>query len=213
MGGSIGTGSSIGTGAAGALACPDILAPTLQTYSLDVAAADWAAIQHEFLTAGALIDQAFVQYQPVEYPVVFHYGAETVRDATIHLRGDSSWREAAVIDGANGKMQISIAFDSANPDAAFHGIGKIKLDMPRTDPTFLRERVANSWLRTVGYPGRVLDQRAADRQREPLRRVRRRGARRSSRAHAVLSAATPTAICSTAAGRLRPTSSIRTRRA
>ena len=29
---------------------------------------------------------------------------------------------------------------------------KIKLDMPRTDPSFLRDRVANNWLRSVGIP-------------------------------------------------------------
>ena len=145
-GGNSGAGGSVGSGGS---ACPDIFAPTLQTYSLDIGATDWAAIQSEFLTAGALVDQAFVAYQPVEYPVVFHYGGDTA-EATIRLRGDSSWREAAAIDGANGKMQLSIAFDSANPDASFHGIGKIKLDMPRTDHTFMRERVANNWLRSVG---------------------------------------------------------------
>jgi hypothetical protein len=142
-------GGTIGTG--GASSCPDLLAQTLQTFSLDVGAADWAAIQNEFLTVGALVDQDFVQHQAASYPVVFHYGAESM-NAVIHLRGDSSWREAVAYDGANGKMQLAIVFDETNPDAAFHGLGKIKLDMPRTDPTFMRDRIANTWLRSVAIP-------------------------------------------------------------
>jgi CotH kinase protein/Putative metal-binding motif len=148
-----GTGGAAGnSGTAGGPGCSDLFAPTLQTFSIDVGASDWAAIQTEFVTIGQLADSAFVQYTPVNYPVAFHYGSETVNDAFIRLRGDSSWREAVEFDGANGKMQFSIAFDQTNPNASFHGIGKLKFDMPRTDPTFLRDRIANSWLRSIGVP-------------------------------------------------------------
>jgi hypothetical protein len=152
------TGTAGGTGTAGTggipdpWSCSDLFTPTLQTFSIDISASDWAAIQNEFLTAGMLTDNAFVQYQPVLYPIVFHYGSETVSDAFIHLRGDSSWREAVEFDGGNGKMQFGIVFDQTNPNASFHGIGKLKFDMPRTDPTLLRDRVANNWLRTIGRP-------------------------------------------------------------
>ena len=148
-GGSSG-GGTVGT--ATAPACPDFLGQTLQTFSIDISAADWAAIQNEFLTTGLLTDNDFVQHQAVAYPIVFHYGAETVGDATIHLRGDSSWREAAEYDGAQGKMQFGIAFDDVNTNATFHGISKLKLDMPRTDPTFMRDRIANTWLRSIDIP-------------------------------------------------------------
>jgi hypothetical protein len=144
------------TGGAGATApngsCPDVLAPTLQTYSIDIAASDWAAIQNEFLTVGTLPDHDFGQHQAASYPVVFHYAGQTVSDATIHLRGDSSWREAAEFDGAAGKMQFAIVFDDVNPAATFQGVSKLKLDMPRTDPTFMRERIGNTWLRSIGIP-------------------------------------------------------------
>jgi len=145
-------GASGTAGVAGSPACSDLFAPVLQTFSIDVSAANWAAIQNEFWTIGRLPDSVFVQHDPAAYPVVFHYGAETVSDAFIHLRGDSSWQEAAQEDGDNGKMQFAIVFDQVNPDAAFHGVSKIRLDMPRTDPTFLRDRVANSWLRSLGIP-------------------------------------------------------------
>jgi hypothetical protein len=146
------SGADGGGGAGGAPGCPDLFAPTLQTFSLDVAAADWAAIQAEFQTVGQLPDNVFVEHEPAWYPAVFHYGAETVADAFIRLRGDSSWREAAQTDGATGKMQMTIFFDHVNSGASFHGVSKIKLDMPRTDPSFLRDRVGNNWLRSIGIP-------------------------------------------------------------
>jgi len=149
--GMAGAGGSGSGGTTDPKACPDIFAPTLQAYGIDIAAGDWAAIQTEFMTAGMLMFDAFANYQPVFYPVVFHYGNETA-NAHIRLRGDSSWREALQFDGANGKMQFQIAFDHVDPDGNFHGISKIKLDMPRTDPTFMRERFGNSWLRSIGIP-------------------------------------------------------------
>ena len=148
--GAPGTGGTGGT--PNPWSCSDVFAPVLQTFSIDISPSDWSAIQTEFLTAGALRDNDFTQYQPLLYPIVFHYGAETVTDAFIHLRGDSSWREAVQFDGANGKMQFGIVFDQTNPNANFHGLGKLKLDMPRTDPTFLRDRIANNWLRAIGRP-------------------------------------------------------------
>jgi len=133
-------------------ACSDMFDQTLQAFSIDISADDWAAIQSEFITAAQLPDSMFVQYEPAYYPVVFHYGSETVSDAYIRLKGDSSWREAAMYDGQSGKMQLKIAFDHVNSKSKFHGVDKIGLDMPRTDPTFMRERIANAWLRSIGVP-------------------------------------------------------------
>ena len=152
QGGQGAIGGSGAGGGGGGPGCPDLFAPSLQTFSIDISAADWAAIQEEFHTVGQLDGDVFVQHMPMLYPVTFHYGSETVSDAFIHLRGDSSWREAVQFDGAAGKMQLSIVFDNVNPEARFHGVDKIKLDMPRTDPTFLHDRVGNAWLRSIGIP-------------------------------------------------------------
>jgi len=141
---------TVGGGTAGPPACPDVFAQTLQTFSIDISATDWAAIQTEFITAAKLSGDAFVNYKTVLYPIVFHYGSETVTSAFIHLKGDSSWQEAATIDGVNGKMQFVIVFDNINSKATFHGASKITLDMPRTDLTFMHDRVANTWLRSIG---------------------------------------------------------------
>jgi hypothetical protein len=148
--GGVGTAGMVGTTTAPP--CSDVLAQGLQAFSIDISAANWAAIQNEFLTVGNLSDHEFVQHTPATYPIVFHHGGETVGDATIHLKGDSSWQEAAQFDGANGKMQFSISFDDVDASATFHGLSKIKFDMPRTDPTFMRDRIANTWLRSIDIP-------------------------------------------------------------
>jgi hypothetical protein len=85
-----------------------------------------------------------------EHPIVFRFGAETVNDATIRLKGQSSWLQTVQLDGAKAKMQFVISFDSINPNARFHGVNKLRFDMPRSDHTFLHERLANNWLREIG---------------------------------------------------------------
>ncbi|HLK92184.1 MAG TPA: CotH kinase family protein, partial [Polyangia bacterium] len=147
-------GGAGGTGTGGSPQCSDLFAPTLQTFGIDMSADDLAAMQSEFLTAGALSAHDFSMYNTVDYPATFHYGTETVTDAYVHLKGDSSWQEAVQYDGANGKMQVTVEFDHINSSAAFHGVSKLTFDMPRTDPTFLRERIANAWLREIGVPGK-----------------------------------------------------------
>ncbi len=138
-------------GAGGAVSCSDLFAPTLQTYSIDISDADWNAIQAEFLSAGMLTDQAFFDYQPKYYPVVFHFGNDVSSQNTyIRLKGDSSWREAVAQDGAAGKMQFVVAFDQLDSAATFHGVGKIGFDMPRADLSFLHERIGNTWMRQIG---------------------------------------------------------------
>jgi hypothetical protein len=51
---------------------------------------------------------------------------------------------------AKPKMQFVIAFDQVDAKGKFHGVDKIHFDMPRTDWTFLNERIANTWLRSIG---------------------------------------------------------------
>ena len=145
-------GADAGSGGAGGLSCSDLFAPTLQTYSIDISDSDWNAIQAEFMSAGMLTDQAFFDYQPKYYPVVFHFGNDASKNAYIRLKGDSSWREAVQYDGADGKMQFVVAFDQLDSTATFHGVGKIGFDMPRADLSFLHERIGNTWMRQIGIP-------------------------------------------------------------
>ena len=82
----------------------------------------------------------------------FKHGNEVVTDAMIRLKGHSSWREAIEADDNPPKMQFVISFNEVDPSARFHGMRKLELDMPRIDPSFLRQRVALSFMRALGVP-------------------------------------------------------------
>jgi hypothetical protein len=135
--GAPGAGGSVG----GPLACSDLFDPSKVTdYQIEMSADDWSKISYEFFNYAAL--QAAGQPSKSYYPIVFHYGSETVTNAMIRLKGQSSWRHTVALDGANAKMQFAIAFDQVDADAKFHGVSKVVLDMPRDDQTFLQERLA-----------------------------------------------------------------------
>ena len=108
-----------GPGTGGAAGCPYLFAPTLQTFSIDISAADWAAIQQEFHTVGLLDGDVFVQHMPMLYPVTFHYGSETVRDAFIHLRGDSSVAGGRAIRWRRREDAALDRVHNVNPEARF----------------------------------------------------------------------------------------------
>ena len=71
-------------------------------------------------------------------------------DAAIKLHGASSWDQTVMFDGARAKMQFDVSFDQINPNGKFHGVTKLVFDMPRSDWTFLHDRVSGHWLRQVG---------------------------------------------------------------
>ncbi|HEY4393522.1 MAG TPA: CotH kinase family protein, partial [Polyangia bacterium] len=132
----------------GALSCSDLFDEgTLQQFSFDISDDQWAALESEFndltdLMAG--ID--FATY----HPITLHFGAETVTDAEVKLHGQSSWLQTVELDGAKAKMQFDVSFDQIDPNGAFHGVHKLIFDMPRSDWTFLHDRLAQHWLRQAG---------------------------------------------------------------
>jgi hypothetical protein len=128
--------------------CSDLFDDSqVTTYSIEISADQWAAMEAEFQNITALLaGENFAVY----HPITFHYGNETVTDAEIKLHGQSSWVQTVQDDGANAKMQFNISFDQQNPSGKFHGVSKITFDMPRADWTFLNNRVAQHWLRQVG---------------------------------------------------------------
>src|SRR4029079_16865997 len=120
--------------------CSDLFdAATLVDYSFDISADEWAKIDYEFRNRDAL-KAAGIDYKPY-HPIVFHYGGETVTEAMVRLKGDSSWVITVRDDGDKAKMQFVVSFEEVNPAGKFHGVSKIVLDMPNSDPTFLQERL------------------------------------------------------------------------
>jgi hypothetical protein len=127
--------------------CPELFTPdTLRAYALDIAPDQWAAMTADFMNVQAVL----AGNPPESYrPAVFHYGDETFPNATVRLKGQSSWVDTVMYD-ANPKMQFVVAFDQIDPTGSFHGVSKIDFDMPRADYSFLNERIANSWFRKIG---------------------------------------------------------------
>jgi len=136
------------TDAGAAPGCADLFDDaTLRTYAIDISADEWAAMEREFNNLTALESGAsFTVY----HPVTFHLGSETVTNAAIKLHGQSSWAQTVMFDGERAKMQFSVSFDEADPNGRFHGLSKLVFDMPRSDWTFLHDRVSEHWLRQVG---------------------------------------------------------------
>jgi CotH protein/putative metal-binding protein len=145
-GGSIGSGGAAGAGAGSggtmttAGGCADLFDPArLVDYGVDISADEWAKMDYEFRNRAAL-EAAGVDYKTY-HPIVFHYGSETVADAAIRLKGQSSWRHTLRDDGDKAKMQFVISFEEVNRSGKFHGVSKVVLDMPNNDDTFLQERL------------------------------------------------------------------------
>jgi hypothetical protein len=143
------TGSAGGTGSSGSYTCSDLFDQgSVRTYSIEIAPAEWNAIQAEFNDIATL--QADGNDFVAKHPVVFRMGSETVSDATFKLHGQSSWVQTVMSDGDRAKMQFDISFHERDESARFHGVGKLVFDMPRGDWTFLHDRLAHDWFRQVG---------------------------------------------------------------
>src|SRR5262245_33840547 len=138
------SGGASGTGGGGATTlahgCPDLFDPaSLVEYAVEISADEWAKMDYEFRNVEAL--KAAGQEYKTYHPVVFHYGGETVADAMMRLKGDSSWRTTVMNDGDKAKMQFVISFEEVDTAAKFHGVSKLVLDMPNNDKTFMQERL------------------------------------------------------------------------
>ena len=154
---SMGTGSSDGGGMSTAgmvpdasgspRLCSDLFDQTVvPAYSIEITADNWAKLDADFHDLKDVLAGTPPQ---TYYPVVFHYGSETVSNAAVRLRGKSSWVDTVMFD-ANPKMQFDVSFDQIDSKGKFHGVSSIHLTMPRDDWTFMNDRVGNNWLREIG---------------------------------------------------------------
>jgi hypothetical protein len=127
--------------------CSDLFDQTMvPALSIDISADNWAKLTADF---NDLKDVLAGTPPDTYYPVTFHYGAETVTDAAVKLRGKSSWVSTVLYD-TNPKMQFDVSFDQINPKGKFHGVSTIHLTMPRDDWTFINNRIGDNWLRKIG---------------------------------------------------------------
>lgn len=128
--------------------CSDLFDQSVvRTYAIDITPDVWQSLETEFHDLASL--QAGLNFAAY-HPVVLHLDQETVADASIKLHGQSSWAQTVMLDGDRAKMQFAVAFDKTDANAKFHGLDKLVFDMPRSDWTFLHDRLAHAWLRKSG---------------------------------------------------------------
>jgi hypothetical protein len=135
--------------------CPPLFAQHLfPEYHVTISDTEWAALEDEFLN---LVEREMAGLETEPYhPIELRYvaGDETIDDipgVLLRLKGASSWLQTIQLDD-NPKMQFVIAFNEVDPEARFKGVRKVELDMPRSDTSFLRQRMALTYLRESGVP-------------------------------------------------------------
>lgn len=135
--------------------CPALFTQDiLPEYYVVLDDAEWAAMQDEFRHRE---EREAAGMDPTPYhPARLSYqtAGERIDDVPgvmIRLKGASSWAQAVDLD-ANPKMQFVIAFNEIDKAGRFKGVRKVDLDMPRSDQSYLKQRLGLSALRMVGVP-------------------------------------------------------------
>lgn len=122
-------------------------------WRIEISPTEWAAMQDEFLhrPEREAAMQDIHPYHPIE--LTYSDGSQVIpaTNVVMRLKGASSWLQTIDLD-ENPKMQFLIAFNEVDPEGRFLGVRKVILDMPRSDRTFLQQRVALSYLRESGLP-------------------------------------------------------------
>ena len=123
-------------------------------YHVTIAPAHWGEMQHElmnpqFTPGGTIIEPG---YHPAQLHIVAGDAEHDPPGVMIRLNGNTSWLQAIRYD-EHPKMQFMISFNQVDSEARFQGLRKVKLDMPRSDWTFIQQRVALAWMRgRAGVP-------------------------------------------------------------
>lgn len=127
--------------------CPDIFHQAVfPNYEVTISPGELSALEDEFLNRVER-EEMGLNIHPY-HPIQLSYQGET-SEAMIRLKGQSSWLQAIAFD-ENPKMQFVISFNEVDPKGRFHGVRKVELDMPRTDGSFLRQRLGLYYLRRAG---------------------------------------------------------------
>src|SRR5262245_29877570 len=130
--------------------CADVFSDDqVATYELQIAQSEWDALMSDFHSMQQNV-AAHDDYHPYHYLAEFKYGNEVIHNALIRLKGWSSWWQSEMDNPP--KLQFVISFNDVDSHGRFHGLRKVELDMPRIDPSYLRQRIALAYLRALGVP-------------------------------------------------------------
>ena len=146
-GGTAGATGTVSDASGSPRSCSDLFDQTVvPSYAIEISPDNWAKLDADFHDLKDVLAGTPPQ---TYYPIVFHYGSETVSNAAIKLRGKSSWVSTVMFD-ANPKMQFDVSFDQVDAKQKFHGVSTLRLTMPRDDWTFINDRIGSNWLREIG---------------------------------------------------------------
>ncbi|HVV85562.1 MAG TPA: CotH kinase family protein [Kofleriaceae bacterium] len=125
----------------------------LPEFQLTISQSEWAALEDEFLNHAQRVMSGLdpKPYHPTGFRYVANGQSVDVANVMVRLKGNSSWDQTVAFD-TNPKMQFVISFNEIDPGGRFMGVRKVELDMPRTDLTFLKQRLALKAIREMGIP-------------------------------------------------------------
>jgi hypothetical protein len=135
--------------------CPRLFAQDVfPEWRVTMSESEWAALEDEFYNRDEheAAGDDLNPYHPTE-EVTYDDGSGPVEVplVLIRLKGESSWVQTLEFDD-NPKMQFVLAFNEVDPDGRFMGVRKVELDMPRTDWSYLRQRLGLHTIRKIGQP-------------------------------------------------------------
>jgi hypothetical protein len=126
--------------------CPALYAQDhVPLFAIEIDPAEWRALEAEY-RGWREREAAGLPLKPYHPLKAFRYERSIVSTAQIRLKG------TPVHGWVGDKMQFQISFNEHDKDGRFLGLRKIVLDGPPNDPSLLRDRVAYSLLRDLGYP-------------------------------------------------------------
>jgi len=79
-------------------------------------------------------------------PATLRYGAETVANIGVHLKGEYNFRDLS------GKAPFKLKFDEFVPGQTFRGLRRMTLNNALEDPSFVAERLTYLAFRAAGAP-------------------------------------------------------------
>ena len=161
-------------------------------YSLDIAPERVGSIMSEFNNLAQLLANGndFVVAPPGRVPPGERDGQQRDAEAArpVVVGADRDARRQPRQDS------IRLSFHQSDPNGKFHGVEKLVFDMPRSDWTFMHDRLAHAWLRQVGIAAGCAANAPRGDQRQLLRPLRRRGEHQQAR-HRRSSSPTTRAAC------------------
>lgn len=122
----------------------------LPIFELTIAPEVWDALHEEWLNGienEQLEDEGLIENYNPNHPLAeFRFGDIVITNAMIRLRGNPMYWLP------QNKLQLQISFNEVDPEGRFMGLRKLLFDAASANQSFLRDRLALSFMRELGLP-------------------------------------------------------------